>query len=71
MLDGYGGDESDAFICPFLFSTKQKKHPQKNTDFQGQNIFSLNVTEDIASVLVTAHALHMALAFPIYDVVRE
>ncbi len=65
MLNGNGGDESDAFICPFLFSTKLKKHPQK-TDFQGQNIFSLNVTEDIASVLVTAHALHMALAFSHY-----
>ncbi len=48
------------------YSAPNRKSILKKTDFQGQNIFSLNVTEDIASVLVTAHALHMALAFSHY-----
>ncbi len=48
------------------YSAPNRKNILKKTDFQGQNIFSLNVTEDIASVLVTAHALHMALAFSHY-----
>lgn len=62
MLDSYSSDESDAFICPFLFSTEQKKLPQI-TDSQGQNISSMTITEDTECVSVTAHALHMTLAF--------
>ncbi len=48
------------------YSAPNRKSILKKTDFQGKNIFSLNVTEDIASVLVTAHALQMALAFSHY-----
>lgn len=41
------GDESDTFICPFLFSTQQKNQPQITHIHKAKTF--LNVTEDIVS----------------------
>lgn len=52
-----------SFHLSFSIQILTRNASSNSSDSQGQNIFSLNVTEDIAWVLVTAHELHMAPAF--------
>lgn len=52
-----------SFHLSFSIQQLTRNASSNSQDSQGQNIFSLNVIEDIAWALMTAHELHMALAF--------